>query len=116
MKTIFLLKRGIAILFLVFFFGFNSNKCFAQEVETTNKYYQLEEETKGIYQIQMIGVRTKPSISNDLLEMVLTNQQQSSRSTFLYREHIRIEILSKDEVANGSKFSSDELITYVNED
>jgi hypothetical protein len=116
MKTLFSLHRGLTILVLLFFLGYNSNNCYAQETVATNNYYQLEEETMGIYQIQMIGVRTKPSISNDLLELVLSNQQQSVRSTFLYRDHIRIEVLSKDEVASGIKFSAEELITYVNED
>jgi hypothetical protein len=116
MKTLFNLNRGLTIFILLLSLCFNSKNCFGQVADTTNNYFQLEQETMGIYQIQMIGVRTKPSISNDLLELVLTNQLQSSRSIFLYRDHIRIEILSKDEFANGVKFSAEELIRYVNED
>jgi hypothetical protein len=89
--------------------------CYAQEKREYNNYAELENELKGAYQIQMLGVRTKPIISNDLLEQVKLQQQQTSRVFVYHREHIRIEVLSKDEMANGTLFSQEEMIIYLNE-
>ncbi len=91
------------------------SNCYGQEKREYNNYYELENELRGAYQIQMLGVRTKPSISNDLLEQVKLHQQQSSRTFLNYREHIRVEIISKDEMNNGIVFTPEELIIYLNE-
>lgn len=116
MKTKFSLRKSmiVALLFICFFF--NVDKINAQENTTTNNFIELQQTTAGLFQIQMIGIRTQPSISNDLLELVLSNQQQSTRAHFQYKENIRLEILSKDEVLNGTKFSEEEKIIYINID
>lgn len=69
----------------------------------------------GMYQIQMIGTRAKPMISNDLLELVKANQLQSTKAYLLYRENIKIMILSKDEMETGVFVNKEEHIIYINE-
>lgn len=102
-------------LLLIVVFFISSQKVFSQESPEKNAYYQLEQEVMGMYQIQMISTRSKPMISTDLLELVKTNQLQSSKAYFLYRENIKIMILSKDEMATGVFVNNDEHIIYINE-
>lgn len=89
---------------------------FSQNVENppSQSFYVLAEELHGKYQIQMLGVRTKPMIPQELLIEIKERQQQSERVFFQYKETIRIMILSKDEILNGQVISDDDHIIYFN--
>jgi hypothetical protein len=82
--------------------------------EAQEKHFALQRELKGVFQIQMVGVRTKPAISTDLYEMVMNKQQQSTQSVFMYNDIIRIVVLSKDAVLNGELFGDEDIIVYTN--
>lgn len=98
------------------------NSVFSQENTyeiTNNKNSQneiqlLTKELKGIYQIQMIGIRSKPTIPQDLLIEIKQKQKKSERVYFDYKKNIKIMILSKDEIMKGEMISDDNYIIYKN--
>lgn len=104
-------RIGILMSFLFF-----SSVLLAQNVEQNSEisFSQLESELQGKYQIQLIGVRTKPEIPQDLLLEIKNRQQQSERVYYDYRPHYRVLILSKDEVMNGTLIPQEEKIAYFN--
>lgn len=96
--------------------GFMSltNFVFTQESPEKIAFYNLEQELRGIYQFQMIGVRTKPYITNEILTEIKARQEQSSNVYYTINPTIRVLILSKDNVSQGTVIPDDELITYLN--
>jgi hypothetical protein len=82
--------------------------------EAQEKHFALQRELKGVFQIQMVGVRTKPAISTDLYERVVKEQLQSATAVFMYNENMRIVVLSRDAVSKGELFSDEEIIFYTN--
>jgi hypothetical protein len=110
-QSIALLKR-----FILFAFLFFTLPVYAQTESVKDgqeKHLSLQRELKGVFQIQMVGVRTKPAISTDLFERVRAEQLQSSQVIFMYGDNMRIVVLSKDEVTSGNLFSDDDLILYT---
>ena len=76
-------------------------------------HYQLESELEGSYQIEMIGIRSKPIIDTDLLKRIKAEQKKSESASFYFKDNIRIVIKSKDEVASGSLFTQEEKVKYI---
>lgn len=91
---------------------------FSQNVISTSNdqtdFVQLQAELQGKFQIQMIGTRAQPAISEELLEEIKSRQSQSEKVFFDYKANIRIMILSKEEVSNGIIISTEESILYLN--
>ena len=100
-----------------------SESSFSQEVNPSsqevisskNAHYQLMEELVGIYQIQMINIRLTPTIDTDLLNRIKGEQKEDEQVTFVHKENIRINILSKSQVMNGVKFPENQIIIYIND-
>lgn len=101
---------------LLFFSLFLSFSSFSQNSvnASTMTISELVENSHGKYQIQMLGIRTKPAIEQELLIEILDKQLDSERVYFQYKENIRIMILSKDEILNGQIISDEEFIVYLN--
>lgn len=98
-----------------------SLKCvnsFSQNVNSNNNnqigFIQLQTELQGKFQIQMIGTRAQPAISQELLLEIKNRQNQTETVYFDYKPTIRIMILSKNEVTNGLIISPEEEIIYIN--
>jgi hypothetical protein len=103
------------IFFFVFcLFLFDTNAQSVNGSETIKEHLSLQDQVKGIFQIQMVGVRTKPALTNELYERVLKEQKQSEQVSFMYTDSIRIVILSKDDINSVGRFSDDDLIIYTN--
>lgn len=80
----------------------------------TDSFVELVNSLQGNYQIQMLGIRTKPAIEQSLLMEIKEKQLASERVYFQYKENIRIMILSKEEILNGTIISDEEFIIYLN--
>jgi len=104
------LKKGL-FLIGVMLFSLNS----IAQTSDTQQYNELSSALDGVFQIQMVGIRNKPSYDTSLLVEINSKQKQSQRVVFFYKNNIRIEVLSKDEVQNGLIFSQDEKVIYVNQ-
>lgn len=91
---------------------------YSQNTNSNNQantdFIQLQEDLHGKFQIQMIGTRAQPAISQELLVEIKNRQSQSEKVFFDYKPNIRIMILSKEEVSNGNVISIEESIIYVN--
>lgn len=104
------LGKGL-IFFCVLFLSSNS----IAQTSDKQQHIELNNALDGVFQFQMIGIRSQPAYDTDLLIEISNEQKQSQRVTFYYKNNIRVEILSKDEVQNGLVFSQDEKVIYVNQ-
>lgn len=107
-------KRPLNILLFSLFFSVSA---YSQEDYTTQHqlHEQLSYELDGVYQIQMIGIRTKPMVDTDLLKKIKAEQKENELSSFYHTSNIKIVIKSKNDVAEGRLFTSEEIISYINE-
>lgn len=80
----------------------------------TDSIVELVNSLQGNYQIQMLGIRSNPAIEQSLLMEIKNKQKTSERVYFQYKENIRIMILSKEEILNGTIISDEEFIIYLN--
>lgn len=77
-------------------------------------HQQLVDNTDGIYQIQMINNRYKPSLNDEHLRLILASQSQSDIVFLDLSEKVRIKIQSKDAVISNGMIPTDEKIVYIN--
>lgn len=105
-------------LIILLIMSVNSMNSFSQNVNSNGNdptgFVQLQTELQGKFQIQMIGTRAQPAISQELLNEIKNLQHQTEKVFFDYKPAIRIMILSKDEVSNGIIIPQEEAIIYIN--
>jgi preprotein translocase subunit SecG len=102
--------KGVFFVLVIFL----SITSFAQTSEK-QQHQELNTALDGVFQFQMIGIRSNPAYDTSLLVQISNEQKQSERVTFYYKNNIRVEILSKDEVQNGVVFSPNDRVIYVNQ-
>lgn len=113
MKRI-LTKRPLNIILFSLFFTVSA---YSQEDYTAQHqlHSQLTSELDGVFQIQMIGIRTQPMIDTELLKRIKLEQKDNEIFSFYHTSDIRIIIKSKTDVAQGRLFTEEEIISYINE-